>query len=122
VQKRFLTIVEERLNPKNEEPGEPGKTAGKVDLFEIAKLSVDAFVEAQKHLLDLAASQVEVGEKMFREIYTLDFPDQPTTTLSNLMKKSVESFVAAQKALAELASKPRTEPASPVVEEPAHAH
>jgi hypothetical protein len=109
IQKKFLTIVEERLTAKKEEMAEPEDANARVCLIEMAKESVDSFVEAQKHLLDLVGSEVEVGERMVRELFSFDFPDQPTTTVSEVMKKSVESFVAAQKALAELASKPRTE-------------
>jgi hypothetical protein len=72
----------------------------------MAKDSVDAYVEAQKRLLDVAAEQIDVNVKFVREMFNVDVQAK-RTTIPDVMKKSVDSFVAAQKALVELASKPR---------------
>jgi hypothetical protein len=112
-QKKFLDIIEAELVSKKEPTKEmEGK---RVDLFEMAKQSVDAFVKAQEHLLDLASDQIDVNVKLAREVFSMDITKNPTTTFPDLVKKSVDSFVAAQKALVELASKPR-KPAQPVYE------
>jgi len=71
----------------------------------MAKRSVDALVETQKHLLDLASNQVKANVTFARDVFSFDV--QPTT-FSDVVKKSVDSFVAAQKALVDLAAKPRT--------------
>ena len=78
-----------------------------MDLFEMAKQSTDAFVEAQEKLLDLASDQIDANVKMAREFFSVDTEAKPPTTLPDLVKKSVDSFVAAQKALVDLAAKPR---------------
>ncbi len=109
-QKKFLDIVEKQLTGRRtkEAEGEEGEAEEKrVDIFEMAKQSTDAFVEAQERLLDLASEQINVNVKMARQIFSVDTETKPPTTLPDLVKKSVDSFVAAQKALVDLASKPR---------------
>jgi hypothetical protein len=103
-QKKFLDIIETEMLSKKERPRSED---GHVDLFGTAQQSVDALVEAEKRLLDLASSQVDVDVKMVREVFSARTEPRPTTALPELMKKSVDSFVAAQKALVELASRPR---------------
>jgi hypothetical protein len=71
----------------------------------MAKKSVNAFIEAQQRLLDLASDQIEMDVKFTREM--LNVERGPATTLAETVRKSIDSFVAAQKALGELASKPR---------------
>jgi hypothetical protein len=107
-QKKFLTIVEEELFARRKRAAEDYPEKGKgVDVFEMTKESIDAFVHAQQQLLDLAASQVDVNVKLVREVLNPERDKRKTTALPDLMKKSVDSFVAAQKALVEVASKPR---------------
>jgi hypothetical protein len=111
-QKKFLDIVEEELLA-GKEPSKASDNGGKsVDVFEMAKKSVNGFIEAQQRLLDLASEQIEMDVKFTREMFNVE--RGPVTTLSDTVRKSIDSFVAAQKALAELASKPRkmAEPAA----------
>jgi hypothetical protein len=107
-QKKFLDIVEQELVEKTDQPKEAQESAKPVNLFDIAKDSVDAYVDAQKRLLDIASDQINVNVKFLREFFNMDIERRPkTTTLPDVLKKSADSFVAAQKALVELASKPR---------------
>jgi hypothetical protein len=106
-QKKFLDIVEQELLPENEEKKDPEAPPKPINLFDMAKESVDAYVEAQKRLLDLASDQVNVNVKFIRELFSMDIQRRPPTTIPDVLKKSADSFVAAQKALVELASKPR---------------
>jgi hypothetical protein len=106
-QQRFLAIVEEQITKKEETAPVPDDQRKRVDLFDMAKQSIDAFVKAQERLLDLASDQIDVNVKMTRQLFSMDVQAQPTTKLPDLVKKSVDSFVAAQKALVDLASKPR---------------
>jgi len=104
-QKRFINIIEdEMLGSKLRTETTDAKS---VDLFKMAQHSVDALVEAEKRLLDLAGNQVDVDVKFVRELAASRPEPRPSTSLPDLMKKSVDSFVAAQKALVDLASKPR---------------
>ena len=106
-QRRFLAIVEEELLAKKKRAVEHphGKSKG-IDLFEMAKESVDSFVEAQQQLLDLASSQIDVNVHLAKEVLSPS-THKPATAFPVLVKKSVDSFLAAQKALVEIASKPR---------------
>jgi hypothetical protein len=104
-QKRFIGIIEdEMISDKKRAQIDPAK---RVDMFAMAQHSVDALVEAEKRLLDLVSSQVELDVKFVREVMATRPDERRTTTMPELMKKSVDSFVAAQKALVDLASKPR---------------
>ena len=114
-QTKFLHIIETEMLSKKERPVMEDSN---VDLFATAQKSVDALVEAEKRLLDLASNQVSLDVKIVREILNTRMEERPTTTLPEIMKKSVDSFVAAQKALVELASKPR----EPEYEEPLVVH
>lgn len=105
-QKKFLDLVQQQIDGKGEKEPVDGK---KVDLFDMAKQSVDSFVEVEKRMLDLVSNQVDVDVKFVRELFSMEVTTKPATTLPEVMKKSVDSFVAAQKALVELASKPRKE-------------
>ncbi len=105
-QKKFLEIVEKNLVEKKEHVKHAEGELKNIDLFDMAKESVNAFVKAQERLLDLAADEVNVNVKMAKEIFNVNAAPHPTTTLPEVFKKSVDSFVAAQKALVDLASKP----------------
>jgi hypothetical protein len=105
-QKKFLDIVEKQMLTKRD--ADPAAEAKRIDLYESAKLGIDAFVEAQKRLLDLASDQVDVNVTFVRETFAGGEKPQ-TTSVSEILRKSTDSFVAAQKALVELASKPRRE-------------
>lgn len=106
-QKKFLDIVEEQLLNESEMSDTKAETAKPASVFDLAKDSVDAYVEAQKRLLDVAAGQIDVNVKFVRDLFSMDIQKKPATTIPDVLKKSADSFVAAQKALVELASKPR---------------
>jgi hypothetical protein len=113
-QKKFLDIVEDQLvGKKGRMPKAVPNGADSVDIFDMAKKSVNAFVEAQQRLLDLASEQIEMDVKFTREMLNVERP--PATTLADTVRKSIDSFVAAQKALAELASKPRKQDREPEI-------
>jgi hypothetical protein len=101
-QKKFLDILEEQLTVKR--VTRKKDSGQRVDPFEMAKQSVDALIDTQERLLDIASDQVKASVKFAHDIFTLN--GHPTK-VSDMVKKSVDSFVAAQKALMELASKPR---------------
>jgi len=102
-QRRFLKILQDQIAGKATAAGE--NAPKQIEFFEMAKRSVDALVETQKHLLDLGLNQVNADVAFARDVFSFDV--QPTA-FSDVVKKSVDSFVAAQKALADLAAKPRT--------------
>lgn len=106
-QKKFLTIVEHELLTKSDDTKKTDTEKKSIDLFDIAKESVDAYVDAQKRLLDLASDQIDVNVKFVKELFSIDIQRRTPTTIPDVLKKSADSFVAAQKALVELASKPR---------------
>jgi hypothetical protein len=106
-QKKFLDIIDKELLAESDETAEAGIEHKPIDFFDIAKESVDAYVEAQKRLLDLASDQIDVNVKFVKELFSMDIQRRPPTTIPDVLKKSADSFVAAQKALVELASKPR---------------
>jgi hypothetical protein len=112
-QKKFLDIVEEQLVGKKGRSKAAPDGPDSVDIFDMAKNSVNAFIEAQQRLLDLASEQIQMDVKFTREMFNVERP--PATTLADTVRKSIDSFVAAQKALAELASKPRKEEHEPEV-------
>lgn len=103
-QKKFLDIVEQEAVIKKpaSEPVE-----GRICMADMAKETVDSLIEAQKRLLDLASSQIDVNVKFAKDVFSPKTDEHPTTAISEVMRKSVDSFAAAQKALMELASKPR---------------
>jgi hypothetical protein len=104
--KKFLDIVDAQLiAKKSEAAGQTENGHPAIDIFEMANKSVNAFIDAQQRLLDLASEQIDVDVKFARDMFSVE--THPTTALADLAKKSVDSFVAAQRALTELASKPR---------------
>ena len=66
---------------------------------------VDAFVAAQKALLDVAAKQMAVSVATARRTVDVMNP-LPASTLADLTRQTVDTFVAAQRALLDVAAKP----------------
>ena len=83
-QKNSWTSSAKRNWSKKEEPGLHPEAEGSVDLIGMAKKGVDSFVDAQKHLLDLASEQVDVNVKFAKEILTIRRDETPATSLSDL--------------------------------------
>jgi len=110
-QKRFLDLVAEQVAPKNGAHAENGKNAkngkkashpaSQKKLAELAKDGIDAFVEAEKQLVDLAASQLSSTIKAARPKSA-----EPSTSLAEVARRGVLNFVDAQKALLDVAAKP----------------
>jgi len=88
----------------------------KTELTELARQSTEAFVEAQKKLLDAANEQINANLTAARKA-TEARPRVPTLPLADLTRQGVESFVAAQKALLDVMTNPK--PAAGAVPHPA---
>ena len=113
-QKKFLDLIAEETAKATKEPKHAEKPVKKTELTELAKESADAFIEAQKKLLETAGKQVEVDLRTARKAYQA-FTPAPGLGLSDVTRQGVDNFVAAQKALLDVMVKPR-----PVEKERAH--
>jgi hypothetical protein len=104
-QKKFLDAVTE------ETAHATGKTNGKrsdarnTELAEMAREVAEAFIDAQKKLLDVAAQQMAVSVATVRRSVNVINP-LPPATLADLTRQTVDTFVSAQKALLDIAAKP----------------
>jgi len=105
-QKKFLDVVAEETARAAKARAETPKPAKKTELAELARESVDAFIEAQKKLLDTASDQMRGNLKTVQRTAEL-FAPIPGTSFAELTRQGVESFVAAQKALLDVMTKPR---------------
>jgi len=65
------------------------------------RLGIDAFTEAQKQLLELAAAQIAATVEVARPKAA-----EPSTSLTELARRGVVNVVTAQKALLDVATKP----------------
>jgi len=74
-------------------------------LNELARQGAEAFIDAQKKLLDVAAQQVEINLKTARKAMD-GVREIPAMALADLTRHTVDSFVAAQKALLDAMAKP----------------
>jgi hypothetical protein len=70
-----------------------------------ARQGAEAFIDAQKKLLDVAAQQVAVNIKVTRET-AQKLNLLPAFSLADMTRNTVDSFVTAQKALLEVMAKP----------------
>jgi hypothetical protein len=70
---------------------------------------VDAFIEAQKRLLETAGKQIHVNVKTAQRAMNI-FTPIPGAGLADLTRQGVESFVTAQKALLDVMTRPRPKP------------
>jgi hypothetical protein len=98
-QKHFLDLVARHMSPGDGHKAL--KPAEHKRLTELAKDSVDAFVEAEKQLLDLAVAQVAATIKAARP----EAPE-PSTNFGDLARRGIVNLVNAQKALIDVAAKP----------------
>jgi len=102
-QKEFLDVVAEEA--ANTTEGAPTTHGKKTELTELAREGAEAFIDAQKKLLDVAAQQVAVNLKVARK--TMDVMNPlPQATLADLTRQTVDGFVAAQKSLLDLMTEP----------------
>jgi len=114
-QRRFLDLVAEQVAPKNgahhknaKNGKKTARPASQKKLAELAKDGIDAFVEAEKQLVDLASSQLSSTIKAARPKSA-----EPSTSLAEIARRGVANFVDAQKALLDVAAKPFLPPPPP---------
>jgi hypothetical protein len=125
-QKKFLDVIAEETAKATKATKATAKPAKKTELTELTRQSVEAFIDAQKKLLDTAAQQMEANVEAASKSF---FTAPPGTTLGELTRQGVESFVAAQKALLDVMVNARPVPAKGSAKEQArpaarraHAH
>ncbi|MBZ5609203.1 MAG: hypothetical protein LAP38_13150 [Acidobacteriia bacterium] len=109
-QKKFLDVIAEETAKATKGSKAAPKPVKKTELAELTRHSVDAFIEAQKELLDTAGQQFEVNVEAAGKAAGL-FAAAPGTGLAELTRQGVENFVAAQKALLDLMVQPQHTPA-----------
>jgi hypothetical protein len=120
-QRKFLDVIAEEAAKATKQVKTPPKAAAKTtELAELTRHSVDAFIEAQKELLETAGKQFELNLKAAGKAAGAFVPPAGTT-LGELTRHGVENFVSAQKALLDLMVKPRPVPSKGTAKEHAHA-
>jgi len=103
-QKKFLDVIAEetahatgaangKASPKKTEP------------TELARQAAEAFLDAQRKLLDVAAHQAAVSAKTARHAFEALNP-LPAINLGDLTRQTVEGFASAQQALLDVIAKP----------------
>jgi len=97
-QKDFLDAIAEETTKAAKGIKEHEKAAKKTPLAELARQSGEAFIEAQKKLLETATEKIEFKVPGL-------VPDTGTS-LATFTRQSVENFVAAQKALLDVMVNP----------------
>ena len=70
-------------------------------MTELARQSAEAYIDAQKKLLDVATQQLKVNTKTAREAIDAMNP-LPAETLGEVARHTVEGFVESQQALLNL--------------------
>jgi len=118
-QNKFLDLIAEETTKATKEAKGAEKAPKPPELTELARHSVEAFVEAQKKLMETAGSQIESNLKSARRAFGALTPPAGTT-LADLTREGVQSFVAAQKALLDVMVKPRPVPTKGSAKEHAH--
>jgi len=104
-QRKFLDVIAEETAKATKEAKSPIKPGQKSELAELTRHSVDAFIEAQKKLLETAGKQFEANVEAAGKAVKV-FAAPPDTTFAELTRQGVENFVAAQKALLDVMIKP----------------
>ncbi len=77
---------------------EPARRLKKTELSELAKEATDAFIEAQKKLIDVAGQQVNAGMRAAGRAVNMIAPF-PFIPIPDLTREGVKNFVTAEKAL-----------------------
>jgi chemotaxis regulatin CheY-phosphate phosphatase CheZ len=80
----------------------------KTELSKLASEATDAFIDAQKRLLEVVAQQTNVNLKAASRTMAMISPSR-LSPMANLTGEGVKSFVSAEKALIESMIKPRKE-------------
>ena len=79
--------------------------ARKTELAELARQSAEAYIDAQKKLLDVAAQQLKVNAKTAREAINAINP-LPVETLAELTRHTLEGLVESEQDLLNVMVKP----------------
>jgi hypothetical protein len=97
-------VAEETAHATGEKNGKepPAKRA---EIAGLAREGAEAFIDAQKKLLDIAAQQMAVQMKVTRRTVQAMNP-LPSVTLADVTRRTVDSFVSAQKALLDVMTRP----------------
>ena len=106
-QKQFLDVIAEETAKATggKHTNGAGKKMKQTELSELARKATEAFIEAQKRLVDIAGRQVNANVKTAGKTMTLLRPF-PSLPLSELTREAVKSYVEAQKALMDVMVKP----------------
>ncbi len=104
-QRKLLDAISEATSWSDEKAS--ASTEGKStmpDLAGLARDSMDAFLKAQKRIVELAGQQVTASLKVTRETMVMVEPPSQES-MENMGRESVEKFVTAQKAQLDLLAK-----------------
>lgn len=104
-QKEFLSLIAEETAKAVKEPKGHAKPAQNVEFTELTRHSVDAFLEAQRKLLDTAGKQITFHVAAAGKAADLLTPPREAN-IGELTRRGVENFVTAQKALLDVMLKP----------------
>jgi hypothetical protein len=104
-QKRFLDVIAEEAAHATGAPNGKGEPRPGAEISELAREGAEAFIDAQKKLLDIAAQQMAVQVRVARRTVKAVNPFPPIT-LADLTRQTVDSFVFAQKALLDAVGRP----------------
>jgi hypothetical protein len=103
-QRKILDAISDATSWEEEKPSEGGENEARPDFAGIARDSADAFLQAQKRIIELAGQQMTASLKATRE--TIDMVEPPSqASMESMSRESVEKFVAAQKAQLDLLAK-----------------
>jgi hypothetical protein len=106
-QKKFLDVLAEETARATGKAtnGKAHAASRKTELAELARQSAEAYIDAQKKLLDVATQQLKVNAKTAREAIAAMNP-LPVETLGELARHTAAGFVESQEALLNLMVKP----------------
>jgi hypothetical protein len=94
-QKKFLNLIQEETNKAT--VGNGAKHVKKTQLVTLAQQAAEAFIEAQKKLMDVAGKQVTVGLKATGRMMEMVAPEG--NPLPEITRAGVKTFVDTEKAL-----------------------
>jgi hypothetical protein len=119
-QKKFLDVLaEETAHATGSDTNGKHAAGRKTELAELARQSAEAYIDAQKKLLDVAAQQLKVNAKTAREAINAINP-LPVETLTELARHTLEGLVESEQDLLNVMVKPlhHAPKAHPAAEEP----
>jgi hypothetical protein len=109
-QKKFLDVLaEETAHATGSDTNGKHAAGRKTELAELARQSAEAYVDAQKKLLDVAAQQLKLSAKTAREAVKAINP-LPVETLTELARHTLEGLVESEQDLLNVMVKPLVRP------------